>query len=221
MAAATTLALAPAAAQAATVETDRTCYLQQDATTVAVRGSEFAAGAPFTVKLDDVALAGGDSVIGADGSMSGSFAPPRLASSTFQRRFKLSLETATEAPFTHFTVTRLLATYAPNRGSVASTRVRFSLFGFGLGGPAAQAYVHYVSPRGKAVKTVALGRPTGQCGAIPRTAKRKLFPFCRVCTGTWRLQFDTRRKYTRGTTRSTFLYYTLRVPVSGTKRVSC
>jgi len=220
--AATTMAAAtPTIAGAASVETDRGCYLQQSTTTVSVRGSGFTAGAPFAVKLDDAPLEGGSSVIGSDGTMSGSFAPPVLESDDYQRRFKLGLDTAQASASTYFTVTRLLATYSPNRGSVATTKVRFSLFGFALGGPVSQAYLHYISPAGKSVKTVALGRPSGQCGSIPRTSKRKLFPFKKVCTGTWRLQFDTRRTYRAGSSKSPFLYYTLKVPVSGAKRISC
>jgi len=207
------LAITAPIASAIAVETDRDCYLQQSNTSVTVRGSGFTAGLPFTVLLDGQPLTGGAGTIGDDGSMTGSFAPPSLKSDVVQRRFVVGLTTANASPSTSFTLTRLLASFWPTKGSVADLRVRFSLFGFGLGGPVTQVYVHYISPTGHYAKTVALGRPTGQCGAIPKTTKRRLFPLQSICTGTWRLQFDTRRRFTLGTSSSSFLYYTVKVRV--------
>jgi len=214
--AAATLAVAgqtASAASAATVETDRECYLQRTGTNVAVRGLGFTPGAPFDVVLNGEKLAGGASTMDADGAMAGNFTPPPLGKSVVQRSFRLGLTTADAAPTTQFTVTRLLASFWPAKGPVTKLRVRFSLFGFGIGGPVDQAYVHYVAPNGHLMKTVALGQPTGQCGAIPKTAKRRLFPFTRTCAGSWQLQFDTRRRYSPGSAKSSFLYYTVRVQV--------
>lgn len=204
---------AAATAAAATVETDRECYLQRPDTSVAVRGVGFTPGAPFDVTLDSEKLASGAAAMDAEGAMSGSFSPPKLGRTVVQRRFRLGLMTAEAAPTTQFTVTRLLASFWPTKGPAAKLRVRFSLFGFGLGGPVDQAYVHYVTPSGRWVKTVPLGRPSGQCGAIPKTKRRRLFPFARTRPGSWQLQFDTRRRYTPGSANSSFLYYTLRVRV--------
>jgi hypothetical protein len=209
--AAATLA-APGASADATVETDRDCYLEARDTTVQVRGAGFTPGLAFDVELDGETLPGGASSIAADGTMSGSFRPPELADDVVQRRFRLGLRTSEGTPATTFTVTRLRASFWPTAGPAATMRVRFSLFGFALGGPANQAYVHYVSPRGRLRKTVALGRPRGQCGAIPKTGKRRLFPFT-ASAGRWRLQFDTRRRYARGTAESSFLYYAISVNV--------
>lgn len=208
---------AASAASAATVETDRECYLQRTDTRVAVRGLGFTPGAPFDVVLDGEKLQGGASTMDADGAMAGTFTPPTLGKRVVQRRFRLGLTTADAAPTTQFTVTRLLASFWPAQGSAAKLRVRFSLFGFGIGGPVDQAYVHYVAPTGHFVKTVALGRPAGQCGAIPKTAKRRLFPFARTCPGSWQLQFDTRKRYSPGSTKSSFLYYLVRVQVKTPK----
>lgn len=208
---------AAATASAAAVETDRECYLQRSDATVAVRGLGFTPGVPFDVMLDGEKLEGGAATMDADGAMSGSFAPPTLGKSVVQRSFRLGLATADAAPTTEFTVTRLLASFWPTKGPAANLRVRFSLFGFGLGGPVDQAYVHYVAPNGRLVKTVALGRPTGQCGSIPKTTKRRLFPFRRTCGGSWQLQFDTRRRYSPGTAKSSFLYYIVRVQVKTPK----
>ncbi len=204
--------LASEASADAAIETDRSCYLQAPDTAVSVRGTGFTPGLAFDVELDGETLTGGASAIDVDGTMSGSFSPPPLASDVVQRRFRLGLRTVEGTPTTDFTVTRLRASFWPTAGAAASLRVRFSLFGFALGGPVEQAYVHYVNPAGKHRKTVALGRPLGQCGAIPKTSRRRLFPFT-TCPGKWKLQFDTRPGYTLGTPRRSFLYYTISVDV--------
>lgn len=204
----------PQAAQAGSVETDRTCYLNSSATTVAMRGTGFTAGDPFTVLLDDAALAGGTGSIAGDGSMSGTFPAPALPGDVLQRRFRLGLQTPAGVQVSSFTVTRLSASFWPTAGRADRLKVRFSLFGFGLAGPARQIYVHYIAPNRRLLKTVALGRPQGHCGAIPKTARRALFPFPVTCAGLWHLQFDTRRSFRRGTSTSSFLHYTIDVRVS-------
>lgn len=204
----------PQAARAGTVETDRSCYLNSGSTTVAMRGTGFTPGDPFAVMLDGAALAGGSGAIAADGSMSGTFPAPALPGDIVQRRFRLGLQTTDGTPTSSFTVTRLSASFWPTAGRADRLRVRFSLFGFGLAGPAKQIYVHYVAPNRRLQKTVALGRPRGQCGAIPRTARRALFPMPVTCAGLWHLQFDTRRSFRRGTSTSSFLHYTIDVRVS-------
>jgi hypothetical protein len=63
---------------------------------------------------------------------------------------------------------------------------------------------------------VRLGTARGVCGRLT-TSLRRLFPL-RARPGTWRLQFDTRKRSHRGTARSTFLYYTLAVRISRPRR---
>ncbi len=63
------------------------------------------------------------------------------------------------------------------------------------------------------VKTIRLGQLRGPCGVL-RTSPRKLFPF-KATDGTWLLQYDTRPRYTRGTTSSNFLWSARKVTVGG------
>lgn len=205
------LAAAPAA-HAAEVHTDRDCYLQTDKTTVSVAASGFPAGQPYTVAVDDLPLSG-TNTIGADGTMTGAFNPPALEDAENQRVFDLAVESAGQRAATRFTVTRFKASFSPSKGDPARLKVRFSAFGFGLGQANPAIYVHYVAPNGRVRTTVRLGRAQGQCGAIPRTAKRRLFPFARPAHGTWRLQFDTSKRYRKGTQKSPFLFYALGVRV--------
>jgi hypothetical protein len=63
------------------------------------------------------------------------------------------------------------------------------------------------------VKTIRLGKLRGPCGVL-RTSPRKLFPF-KTTSGKWLLQYDTRPKYTKGSTSSTFLWVATRVTIKG------
>ncbi|MEH3053032.1 MAG: hypothetical protein PGN13_03355 [Patulibacter minatonensis] len=67
------------------------------------------------------------------------------------------------------------------------------------------------APDPAGVKTVRLGQLRGPCGVL-RTSPRKLFPF-KATDGTWLLQYDTRPRYTRGTTGSSFLWVARKVTV--------
>lgn len=209
----------PATATAAAVDTDRACYLQTQSTTVTVSGTGYAPGQPFVVALDNTALDGGGGAIDALGTMRGAFNPPVLKATQEQRRFKVSVTAADATAWTTFTLTRFVAGFSPATGDPATMRVRFSVHGFALASPSPTVYLHYVDPRGRLRKTVRLGRAQGQCGAIDRTAKRRLFPFRSAPrAGKWRLQFDTSRKYHRGTTKSEFLFYTVGVTVRSVRR---
>jgi hypothetical protein len=201
------LLLIPAAAHGAAVQTDRTCYLQTDKTNVTVSGNGFAAGQPYTVALDGTALTGGVGAMDAGGAMQGAFAPPMLAESELERTFDVTVAAAGVSASSKFTVTRLQANFTPSEGDPTKLKVRFSVAGFALVTHNPNVYVHYVAPGGKVKHTVRLGRATGQCGRIEKTAKRKLFPFSRPALGKWQLQFDTSKTYTEGRSKSKFLFY--------------
>ena len=101
-----------------------------------------------------------------------------------------------------------LADFTPGSGNPKTLRVRFKVFGFALLDPSPTVYLHYVRPNGKLKRTIRIGRAQGVCGQIPRTSRRKLFPFSAE-RGKWKLQFDTHSAYHRGHTGVTFLYYTI------------
>jgi hypothetical protein len=205
------LAVVPATAHAAAVQTDRACYLQTDRTNVTVSGNGFAAGKPYTVLLDGTALQGATNTIDANGTMQGAFAPPTLARDELQRTFKVAVNSDTLSAQAQFTVTRLKANFTPSEGDPTKLKVRFSVAGFGLAAPNPDVFVHYVTPGGRLKKTIRLGKATGQCGRIERTAKRRLFPFTHPRLGKWQLQFDTSKSFTKGATGAKFLFYSVGV----------
>lgn len=203
---------APAAASAAQVATDRACY--QDRRTVTLSGVGFTPGASYQVKLDGQPISGGTGKVDPAGGVTGTFVP-RLADQgkgIKQHKYTLAVQQGANTATTRFTVTRFTAGFTPASGDPKTLRVRFSVFGFGLVQPKPDVYLHYVRPDGKLHKTLRLGRAKGSCGAIERTARKRLFPF-KAARGRWQLQFDTSRRYRPGRVSSDFLFYTVVVRV--------
>jgi hypothetical protein len=203
--------LVPAVAHGAAVQTDRICYLQTAKTNVTVSGNGFTPGAAYNVLLDGTALTGGTNTIDAGGAFQGAFEPPTLAEDELERQFTVTATSGATSVSTKFTVTQLKADFSPATGDPQKLKVRFSVAGFGLNAANPDVYVHYVDPRGKLKETVRLGRATGQCGRIVRTAKRRLFPFASPRLGKWKLQFDTTKTFHSGVKGSQFLFYSVGV----------
>jgi hypothetical protein len=203
-------AAAPAAASAAQVQADRDCY-QDNTGQVAVSGSGFDAGQPYQVTLDGKSLSTGNEVTGPDGSVAGSIETPQLAGNGVHV-YTLTVVQGANTASTRFSVTPFLADFSPGSGNPKTLHVRFKVFGFGLVNANPNVYLHYVRPNGKVKRTIRLGKAQGVCGQIPRTARKKLFPFSAE-RGKWKLQFDTSRRYRRGHSGVSFLYYTVGVTI--------
>lgn len=209
---------AAADARAATVSTDRACYLETRSTNVTVTGAGFGASRPYTVALDGSPLSGGGAATDVNGAMQGTISPPALTDAEHERTFTVGVESDDLAATSMFTVTKFSADFTPSAHVSPNSRVRFSVYGFALSSPSPDVYLHYVDPAGRLRTTIRLGRARGQCGSIERTARRKLFPFGKPRRGKWLLQFDTAKTYTRGMKGSPFLFYTIGVQVRATKR---
>jgi len=203
-------AVAPAAASAAQIQTDRSCY-QDNTGTVAVSGNGFDPGQPYSVSLDGKQLGTGASTTDASGGIAGSFEAPQLGRE-LPHVYTLTVTQGANTATTTFSVTPFLADFTPGSGNPRTLRVRFKIFGFGLVSSHPNVYLHYVRPNGKLRRTISLGRAQGVCGQIPRTARKKLFPF-KAQRGTWELQFDTHRAYHRGHGGVNFLYYRIGVTI--------
>lgn len=181
-----TLVLASSAA-AATVTAAQPCYANGEE--VVLTGEGFAPDGPvtFTVngrRIDGVVTTNGD------GEFEANYTPPTTQSET-----KLVLRATDAAETTAKTtlfVTRERSVNAdPSRtDNVRTWKAVFRLYGFGKG----KMFIHYVGPNGKLRKTVGIGRLQGPCGRL-KTDKRRVLPFSNPDFGTWKLQFDTRRRY--------------------------
>jgi hypothetical protein len=161
-----------------------------------VAGSGFEPGRTFVVTIDGVYL--GQRTTDATGSFSVPLRPGGLPAGAAQHLDNLQVTDGTMSAQSAFMLTRRAGALITNTaGRPGSLTGRFQIWGFSLGGAARSIYVHYVSPSGKARKTVALGNTGGPCGYL-RTGRRRVFPFS-MTPGTWTLQVDTKRSYSRNT----------------------
>jgi hypothetical protein len=203
---AATLAAAPAAS-AATLETDRSCY--QETQDVVLSGSAFAPMAPVAISQDAEPFGTADT--DGAGAFQRKFAAPELGRSVREQVFTLSgTDSALNTASTQYRTTKIFADFAPDSGDPKTLKVRFSVNGFGLLRHEASVYLHYVSPGGRARRTVRLGKAVGTCGKIRATRLRHLFPF-RAERGRWVLQFDTNKTYSRARGKSKYIW--VRKPV--------
>jgi len=210
---ATTVATGASAARAATLQTSTRCYQEtQDVIVI---------GAGFT-PLSAVSISRGPTVLGtakadANGGFRNKFATPQLPSDVREQGYQVSATDTLNSALTSYRATRIFANFRPGSGNPATLRVRFTINGFGLVQRQAPVYVHYVRPSGKAARTIRLGTATGVCGAIPQTRPRRLFPFAAE-RGTWILQFDTRAKYERATSKRRTPWVRKPVEIFGSRR---
>jgi hypothetical protein len=189
-------AIGAPAAGAATIQTDTRCY--QELQEVVVRGSGFAPLSTVNVARNGKVFA--SATADANGAFVGKFATPVTPDEVRERLYQLSASDSINSATTTYRSTKIFANFKPGSGNPETLRVRFTIFGFGLVNRRAPIYLHYVSPKGAARRTVRLGTAAGVCGRINRTRERRLFPF-KAERGQWILQFDTRRQYERATSR--------------------
>ncbi|MDP1847026.1 MAG: hypothetical protein Q8K79_04460 [Solirubrobacteraceae bacterium] len=183
-------------AQAATLTTDTRCY--QETQEVIVNGAGFAPSSVVTISRDGTVL--GSTTTDANGAFRNKFDTPELPKDVRERLYRLSATDSTTTAQTNYRSTRIFASFRPRKGNPSTLRVRFSIFGFGLVQRRAPVYLHYVRPGGRVARTIRLGTATGVCGAITQTRARRLFAF-EASKGVWILQFDTRKRYERATSK--------------------
>lgn len=184
------------AASAATITTDTRCY--QELQEVVVRGAGFTPLSTINVARNGKVFASAQA--DANGGFVGKFATPVTPDEVRERLYQLSASDTINTAATSYRSTKIFANFRPDSGNPATLRVRFTVNGFGLVQRRAPVYVHYVSPAGKGRRTVRLGTATGVCGRVDRTRERHLFPFDAE-PGKWILQFDTRKRYERATSK--------------------
>jgi hypothetical protein len=188
------LALAAQGNGGTSVSTDRGCYVVGQS--VQLTGSGFEPGRTFVVSIDGVYL--GQRTTDSTGSFSVPLHPGGLPAGAAQHLDNLQATDGTMSAQTAFMLTRSAGALITNTsGGPGSLSGRFLVWGFSLTGAARPIYVHYVGPSGKLRKTVALGNTGGQCGYL-RTGRRRVFPFS-VTRGTWTVQVDAIRSYSRTT----------------------
>lgn len=202
------LAAAPAAADAAAVQLNRSCYLTGGV--VGLSGSGFAPNAPVTITQNGTQI--GTAQADALGSFQGSYSAPEVSETERQAEIEVSATDGTNTAGTSSKVSAFNADFSPSSGNPRTLKVNFKADGFNLlGGEPSTVYLHYIAPGGKRKMTKRLGKAQGACGQLS-TSKRKLFPFS-AKRGTWRLQWDTRKTYKKCTKESNFLCFVREVKI--------
>jgi len=173
------------------------CYPPAYQTTVRARAvyAGFTPGAALEVKVDTRALG----MVRADAAGGGGFTwhPPRApgTSQGGEAEHTLTVAQGTSLASKRFYSTRFGADFSPSSGNPNRLRTRFTVYGMGA---RRTLYLHYVPPGSRrSTLNRPIGRLGGACGKL-RSPAMRLFPF-RPSTGTWKLQFDTRRSYSSRT----------------------
>lgn len=181
----------PAAADAASLTTDRRCYVDAEGQLLTVSGAEWAPGAAWSVSGAGIDEAG---TTGAEGTFAFNAGVPAIGDGIKPRTFTLS---ATEdgAPVAEasFKVVNFLAMPAAIQGRpTGRTSWRFSGFE-----PAKPIYVHV--KRAGEVYTERAGRGDRVCGTL-KTRMRRLpaVPPKQIRYGKYKVYVDNRRRFTRG-----------------------
>lgn len=237
LATAAALPLVPASAQAATLGLDQRCYVAGEQASLS--GSGFAARSSVNVTRD------GNQLLTATADNSGSMRGtkiqvPQVPEGLVESQTEVTATDGTSSAKAMMNVVRLGATFSPQDGNFRTLRVSHVISGFGLSETKPSIYLHYVSPTAQkaavpatqqqtgssksggtttksqtqpGVKTIRIGLLRGPCGVL-RTSPRRLFPF-KAETGKWRLQYDTRPRYAKGTASSSFFWVASTVKISG------
>lgn len=221
-------------AHGATLGLDQRCYVAGENASVS--------GSGFTPRTAITLTRGGEPVSGATSDNSGAVRSkllvPEVAFGLVESQVEVTATDGTSSAQAFLNIAKVGATYTPRTGNLRSLKVSHVISGFGLSEFKPSIYLHYVSPEAQktvtrpstkkttksgggttttqfdapGVKSIRLGQLRGPCGVL-RTSPRRLFPF-KVSAGKWRLQYDTRPLYTRGTSSSSFLWVSQSVSIS-------
>ena len=217
---------APVASQAATLGLDQRCYVAGEQASVS--GSGFNAKSVITVNRGPEAV--GSATADNSGAVRSTLLVPEVAFGLVESQVEVTATDGTNSARAFLNIAKVGATFTPTAGDPRTLRAAHVISGFGLAETKPSIYLHYVSPEAQkvvtkpvtqkvpkpgggttttqvdapGVRTVRLGQLRGPCGVL-RTSPRRLFPF-KPSPGKWRLQYDTRPLYTKGTANSSFLW---------------
>ena len=180
---------AAASADAAVIATNAPCYLSNGPMVIAGQG--FAAGAPVQVESQGVFAA---PTADAAGNFQVSTTAPVLPFPTpGVRSFTLNASDGTSTASVRFRVTTLVSVHTPRVPSTPQSAVRWRISGLR---PGARVYAHYVHG-GRQQRRVSFGRMPKVCGVLSK--RLAMIPIGHPAAGKWRIQIDTRKRYSAKT----------------------
>jgi hypothetical protein len=193
------LLAAPAAAGAATIAAApaRPCYGAGEP--IALTGSGYTPNGQVTITSDGAPL--GTDEVEADGSFLGELTVGLASGEKIKTYGAQDQSNPANSATVQLRISALTLTLRPRRGR-PDRRFRIRAKGFTTG---ENLYAHVVRRRSR--RTVKLGRLKGDCHEL--STRRRLFPRS-VARGTYRVQFDTRRKYSRKTPQRIRRSFTVR-----------
>lgn len=180
---------APAAADAATLAPGKACF--GDGDPIVLGGTGYTPGAPVTLAADGRPFTG-TLTSSATGTVAGRLLPSTLVRGITQNSVFTATDTANPANLGQTTVvrSRLRVSVTPANASPRSNR-RFRARGFTAG---STLYRHIT--RGKRVSNGRMGKLKGSCKTL--SVKKRLFRKS-AKSGTYRVQFDAKSKYSSKT----------------------
>jgi hypothetical protein len=183
------LGAAAASADAATIATNAPCYLTGSPLTIAGQG--FTPGATVTIESQGLFSA---PVADAAGSFSAASTAPTLPfTRPGVKTYTLNAGDGTNTASTKIRVTSFKAQHRPRVPSKPQSNVRWRVSGLR---PGARVYAHYVHG-GKQQRRVSFGRMPKRCGVLEK--RLRMIPIAHPATGKWRIQIDTRKRYSAKT----------------------
>jgi len=185
----TVTAAAAGSAAAAAVATNSPCYLSDAPMLVAGQG--FTPGAPVQVESHGVFAA---PTADAAGSFQVATTAPTLPFITpGVRAYTLTASDGTNTASVPLRVTTFASAHTPRSPSRPQTVVRWRVSGLR---PGARVFAHYVH-HGRQQRRVFFGRMPKPCGVVSK--RLAMVPFAHPAVGRWRIQIDTRKRYSART----------------------
>jgi hypothetical protein len=176
----------PAAAHAAAVVTDRTCYTEGDVYTVA--GGGFTPGTTVSISGDGIS---GSAPVLANGAFifQGS-APEQFSTEAGDKKIPITvIDSAGVATAGIVRVARIGVSQNPSSGNPRK-KVRWRFSGFDVG----KVIYSHVRRGGKTYRH-RFGKAKGPCGTLKAKARLLPIPKSKVRSGTYKVQIDTSKAY--------------------------
>lgn len=177
---------APAAA--ATLSSDRACYIERQ--DMGLIGAGFTAAGPVNISGPQIALSGSANP---DGTLSATAKAPLLGTvKPTSRTITISAQDSTTSAVVPLKIQVTTAAFATSTGFKSPRAVRTWKFSGLFQNPGKPIYGHF-RHRGRTYANYRFGVPKGPCGKLTRRAPG--IPARNVPSGLWTVQVDFRRTY--------------------------
>lgn len=181
-----------ATAAAATLSSDRACYIEGQP--IGLSGAGFSGSAPVSISGPQIALSGNANP---DGTLSATAKAPLLGTiKPTSRTLTISAQDLTTSAVVPLKIQVTTAAFATSTGFKSPKAKRTWKFSGLFQNPGKPIYGHF-RHRGRTYANYRFGVPKGPCGKLTKRAPG--IPARNVPSGTWTVQVDFRRTYSAKT----------------------